>query len=69
MTTTYQLATLTCPSCIAKIDRAVSSVDGVENVEVLFNASKVKVDLAEGANPDVKKIIEDLGYEVLGVEG
>ena len=37
-----QLGTLTCPSCMTKIEKAVANHDGVENVKVLFNASKVK---------------------------
>lgn len=66
MTKIYKLQTLTCPSCIAKIEKAIGGLPGVESVEVLFNASKVKVDLAGSVNaPDIKKTIQDLGYEVL----
>ncbi|WP_315305495.1 cation transporter, partial [Enterococcus devriesei] len=39
-----QLGTLTCPSCMQKIENAVSQQKGVGNVKVLFNASKVKAD-------------------------
>lgn len=66
MIKTYQLQTLTCPSCIAKIEKAVTSLPGVSSVEVLFNASKVKVTLDESAeSPDIPKTIQDLGYRVL----
>ena len=41
-TKTYQLETLTCPTCTKKIETAVKQMDGVKKVEVLFNASKVK---------------------------
>ncbi len=41
-TKTYQLETLTCPSCITKIEGAVKKMSGVKMVEILFNASKVK---------------------------
>jgi len=36
---TIQLETLTCPSCIQKIENAVKSLEGVdkESVNVLFN--------------------------------
>ena len=42
---TIQLETLTCPSCMQKIDGAVKSLKGVEkdSVNVLFNSSKVKL--------------------------
>ncbi|NWN95638.1 MAG: heavy-metal-associated domain-containing protein, partial [Bacillus sp. (in: Bacteria)] len=42
-----QLETLTCPSCMKKIEGALDKVEGVENVKVLFNASKAKVDFDE----------------------
>jgi len=43
---TIQLETLTCPSCIQKIEGAVKNLEGIEkeSVKVLFNASKLKVD-------------------------
>ncbi|NCB67076.1 MAG: heavy metal-binding protein, partial [Bacilli bacterium] len=37
-----QLGPVTCPSCIKKIEAAVSKIEGVETVKVLFNSSKVK---------------------------
>ena len=61
-----QLGTLTCPSCMQKIENAVGQQEGVDKVKILFNASKVKVDLrSDETSPDaLKKVIEDLGYEV-----
>ena len=39
-----QLETLSCPSCMQKIEGAVKSVNGVDkdSIKVLFNSSKVK---------------------------
>lgn len=50
---TIQLETLTCPSCLQKIDKAVKALEGVdkESVEVLFNSSKVKVNYDEEKHP------------------
>lgn len=43
---TIQLETLTCPSCMQKIENGVKSLDGVskESLKVLFNSSKVRVE-------------------------
>lgn len=43
---TIQLETLTCPSCILKVENATKSVPGVDkdSVKVMFNSSKVKFD-------------------------
>lgn len=42
-----QLDPVSCPSCIKKIEGAISKVDGVEEVKVLFNSSKVKPTLTK----------------------
>ncbi|MFO7296686.1 MAG: heavy-metal-associated domain-containing protein [Clostridia bacterium] len=67
-TKNYQLETLTCPSCMAKIENALRRTKGVESVEVLFNSSRVKVTFDElvVSSDDVKRVIEGLGYRVLG---
>lgn len=65
---TLQLETLTCPSCVLKIEKAVKGLDGVkeDSLSVLFNASKVKVDFDEGklSLEDIEKSITGMGYEV-----
>ncbi|NMA33892.1 MAG: metal-binding protein [Clostridiaceae bacterium] len=66
---TIQLETLTCPTCVQKVENAVKSLDGVvkESVRVLFNASKVKFDYDEQkvSVQDVEKAVTALGFEVL----
>lgn len=66
---TIQLETLTCPSCLQKINAAVKKVDGVnsKSVEVLFNTSRVRLDYdKESVNiKDVTEAIEKVGYKVL----
>jgi copper chaperone len=64
----YQLETLTCPSCILKIQGTVKKIAGVNKVQVLFNASKVKVEFDESIvrGEYIRKTIETLGYDVLG---
>lgn len=66
---TLQLETLTCPSCLQKIEKAVTRLDGVDSdtLKVLFNSSKVKFDFDEEVIQieAVEKAIDQLGYEVL----
>jgi copper chaperone CopZ len=47
---------------------AVKSMKSVKEVEVLFNASKVKVNFEEelGDGKEIKKTIERLGFGILG---
>jgi copper chaperone len=65
---TIQLGTLTCPSCMQKIENAIKSLDGVdkESVNVLFNSSKAKFNFDDEKIKieDVENAITKLGYEV-----
>lgn len=64
-----QLETLSCPSCLQKIESAVKRLDGVEkdSVKVMFNSSKVKMDFHGDSVTieSIEKAIEDLGYPVI----
>lgn len=66
---TIQLETLTCPSCMQKIENGVKSLDGVskESLKVLFNSSKVRgeFDDEKVSIKDIEHVIDKLGYEVL----
>lgn len=65
---TIQLDTLTCPSCVQKIEKLVMLMDNVDknSVKVMFNSSKVKFDFDE-ENLEIEKVekaITALGYDV-----
>ena len=65
---TIQLEGLSCPSCLQKIESAVKSLEGVDkqSVNVLFNASKVKLifDEEKISIAQIENVITALGYEV-----
>lgn len=65
---TIQLETLTCPSCVQKIENAVKSLNSVEkdSVKVMFNSSKVRFDFDESklSVEEIERAITALGYEV-----
>jgi copper chaperone len=62
-----QLEPLTCPSCIKKIEGALSKQEGVQEANVLFNFSKVKVLFNEEVVSTEQLIttIQKIGYPVL----
>lgn len=66
---TIQLETLTCPSCMQKIENGVKSLDGVDkkSLKVLFNSSKVRLEYDDEkvSIKDIKNAIDKLGYEVI----
>ena len=51
-----QLETLSCPSCMQKIEGAVKSVNGIDkdSIKVLFTSIE-----------EIQKAIENVGYPVL----
>jgi copper chaperone CopZ len=52
---------------MAKIDGMLKKTEGVQSSQVLFNSSRVKVDIDEAVidSTKVKERIEALGYTVL----
>lgn len=66
---TIQLETLTCPSCMQKIENGVKSLDGVDkkSIKVLFNSSKVRLEYDDEkvSIKDIENAIDKLGYEVI----
>ncbi|WP_449538797.1 heavy-metal-associated domain-containing protein [Ferdinandcohnia sp. Marseille-Q9671] len=65
-TATYQMEELTCPSCIAKIEKALTKEKGVDKVHVLFHSGKVKVSFKESETTPAHfaGLLKKLGYPV-----
>lgn len=64
-----KLETLSCPSCLQKIENALKGLEGIDkdSVKVLFNSSKAKTafDPEKISIEEIEKAIEDLGYPVI----
>ncbi|NLI94199.1 MAG: heavy-metal-associated domain-containing protein [Erysipelotrichaceae bacterium] len=64
-----RLETLTCPSCIAKIEGALKKLNGVDkdSIQVRFNASRVKLSFDDSllAKEDIENAIAKLGFNVI----
>ena len=56
---------LTCPSCVAKIEKALKSVDGVAEAKVFFNTGRIEVqhDPAQADPEELVSAIRSVGYE------
>lgn len=66
---TVQLETLTCPSCMQKIEGALKGIDGVDgqSINVSFNSSKAKFEFDEEkvSIGEIEAQIQKVGYDVL----
>lgn len=67
---TLQLEEMVCPSCVKKIETALNKVDGIDEVNILFNSSKAKINYDETIiDPEkITSVITALGYEVLSAK-
>lgn len=55
---------LTCPSCIAKIEKALKSIDGVSDARVYFSTGKIEVahDPDKVQVPQLIQAVQSVGY-------
>lgn len=68
MTTTYDVAGMTCGHCVASITKDVSSVDGVQAVKVDLESGRVTVTADAHIDPAlVAAAVDRAGYTVTGV--
>ncbi len=65
----FTLEPLTCPSCVKRIEKSVKSIQGVEDVHVLFHSSRVRVHFDDSftTSDAIKETIEKLGFPVVSV--
>lgn len=65
MKTILRSQELTCPSCVAKIEKALKGVPGVAEAKVFFNTGRIEVeyDPAAAKGEDLVKAVRTAGYE------
>lgn len=63
----FQLETLTCPSCITRIEGVLNKEPGVEKAKVLFHASKVKIEYDKKivSADRLAEVIEKVGFPIV----
>ena len=63
-TTQFRVLDFDCPSCAGTVERALSNVEGVRDVEVHYATGRVEIEYDEGvADPDdFAQTIEAQGY-------
>lgn len=66
----FQTEILTCPTCAQKIESALAKQTGVDEVKVMFYASKVKITFDETrvTSDELADTITKLGYQVMAIK-
>lgn len=65
MKTILRSTELSCPSCVAKIEKGLTAKAGVTNARVYFNSGRIEVEHdPEVVRPDeLAKTVDALGYQ------
>ena len=65
MKTLLRSAELSCPSCVAKIEKALTGVSGVQSATVHFNTGRIEVEHDPDQAPEdaLVQAIRNAGYE------
>jgi len=65
MKTLLRSQELTCPSCVAKIEKALKGVPGVEDAKVFFNTGRIEVqhDPAFASPAKLVETVQSVGYQ------
>ena len=62
-TLSLQLETLTCPSCITRIESVLNKEPGVKKAKVLFNSNEEKV-----SSNRLGEVIESVGFPLISTK-
>lgn len=64
MKTILRSQELSCPSCIAKIEKALKNMEGVQQAKVYFNTGRIEVqhDSEKVTQDDLVRTIQSAGY-------
>jgi Cu+-exporting ATPase len=70
-TVTVKIGGMTCASCVKTIEMVVGELPGVKSVSVNLATETARIAYDPGITSldDIKKVIEEVGYQFIGVEG
>ena len=63
---TLNIGGMTCNHCKMKVEKALKTVDGVEEVQVNLEAGQAEVqyDASKISESDLRNVVGDAGYEI-----
>ena len=63
---TFPVEGMTCASCVARVEKSISSIEGVKNVAVNFATEKAsfEIDKSVADLQQIRKAVEDAGYKI-----
>lgn len=66
MATTLKVKGMSCQHCVMSVKKALSQLEGIQNIEVDLQRGEVRFDDTKGVVLSrIEKAIEEAGYEVI----
>ena len=60
---------MSCQHCVNHVTESLKELEGVDKVEVSLEEKQAVIESAKGiTDGDIKNAIEEVGYEVVGIE-
>jgi copper chaperone len=59
---------MSCGHCVKHVNNALTEVEGVKSVDVNLEGKYALIEAEGVTNEAIKFVIEDAGYEVVGIE-
>jgi copper ion binding protein len=64
---TLQIKGMSCGHCVARVEKVLNSIDGVE-AKVDLNSNSAKLSLSKDVSYEtLKATVDNIGYEVVGI--
>lgn len=68
MKKTVKIEGMSCDHCVRSVETALNSLKGIASVKVDLSKKEAIVDAIDVNDEDIKQIIDDIGFEVVGIE-
>lgn len=59
---------MSCEHCVQSVETALNTLEGVKSVVVNLNKKQAEIESNGVDDEDIKKIISEIGFEVVGIE-
>lgn len=68
MTKTIKIKGMTCENCVKSVETALNSLKGIASVVVDLDKENARVEVNGVEDQEIKDVIDDIGFEVVGIE-
>lgn len=68
MKKTVKIEGMSCEHCVKSVETALNSLEGIASVKVNLDKKEAVIEAVDVEDKDIKQTIDDIGFEVVGIE-